>query len=317
MKEINCIFCNKKSDEIVIVENDYSCKKCHQCGLIYLSPRPTLKEIKNLYKKDHAYISAEDRIAPEYIKNFHAKHHMKLIKKFIKQGSLLEIGPGGGQFLYDAKENGFDPYGIELNPKQAQFINNKMKIPCEDQELSIDSFKRKMFDVIYHCDVLSHFYDPINELKKMNAKLRMNGYLVFETGILTDVNTKFLSLFHPFQLPDHLFFFSDSSMQSLLQKTGFSFIKIIKYSISIQILAINLISRIRRRKTNSGKNEFYQSKNSIPFPTPDHTNKLRTLLKKSYHYFLHFLRYNLGYLLPKKHVPVTAIIIAKKTSQCN
>lgn len=314
MKEIDCIFCNKKSDEIVITENNYSCKRCSQCGLIFLSPRPTHEEIRNIYKTDHDNISAADRIASEFIKIFNTKHHIKLIRKFVKHGALLEIGPGGGQFLSEAKENGFDPYAIELNPKQAQFINNERKIPCEDQELTSDSFPSKMFDVIYHSDVLSHFYDPMSEFKKMNSKLKMNGYLIFETGILNEVEKKHFNLIPSFQLPSHLFFFSDRSIQHLLKRTGFSLIKIFKYSRVFQLRAINMINKVKGKKIYNGKNKIDHFNKSATIPHSKHSNILRTSLKKMYHYSLHFSRYNIGYILPKKHVPVTAIIVAKKVS---
>lgn len=315
MQEIKCIFCNKKSDDIIIKEDGFTCKKCNECGLVYLTPRPDCSQIIDIYKADKAQISAEDHITEEFIKRLFAKHHLKIIKKFIKSGDLLEIGPGGGYFLDEARKNGFDPYGIEINPRQARYIKNTLKIPCEDKELSLDSFSDKKFDIIYHCDILSHFNDPVTEFKKMNRKLRKDGYLVFETGILTNVNIKYLNLFPSFQLPDHLFIFSDNSLLKLLNNTGFALIKIFRYSLVAKLKVINIINKIRQRdiKTTNKKNTNFDG--SHTFSSEHHSFKLRTILKKIYHYFLYASRYKIGYILPKRYVPITAITIAQKVSE--
>jgi len=69
---------------------------------------------------------------------------------------MLEIAEGGGYFLDEAREEGFEVYGIELNSIQADFIKTKLGIPCEKPLLDIPFFDGKRFDIIYHCDVISH-----------------------------------------------------------------------------------------------------------------------------------------------------------------
>ena len=52
MVEAECVFCNKKSPQIVIEEEGYQCRKCPSCHLIYISNRPSSEEIEKLYNKD-------------------------------------------------------------------------------------------------------------------------------------------------------------------------------------------------------------------------------------------------------------------------
>ena len=56
MNEIKCIFCDTKSDRVAIRENGYQGKQCPDCGLIYISPRPSLQEVIDLYGHDEAHI---------------------------------------------------------------------------------------------------------------------------------------------------------------------------------------------------------------------------------------------------------------------
>ena len=128
MKETRCIFCDKNSNNTVIVDNGYKGKKCPTCGLIYISPRPLFSTIRKMYRYDRAQISAISHITNTILKRLIAKHHIRIIKEFIEKGSLLEIGSGAGYFLDEAKKEKFDvvhchdysalPIGIKLKKKK-------------------------------------------------------------------------------------------------------------------------------------------------------------------------------------------------------
>jgi 2-polyprenyl-3-methyl-5-hydroxy-6-metoxy-1,4-benzoquinol methylase len=225
MENIKCIFCEIESNNVVIEENGYQGKKCPHCGLIYISPRPLYEEIYNIYSNDKANQNADSHISAGYMKIIYGKHTLAIIKKYISKGPLLEIGAGAGFFLEEARKAGFDVYAIESNTILADFIKGTLKIPCEQTPVDQNYFIGKKFNVIHHCDVLSHFYDPVHELQKMCDRLDDNGILVFETGNLADVNRKYLHFVSKFQYPDHLFFFGKRSISNLLANTGFKVIE--------------------------------------------------------------------------------------------
>ena len=172
MEEIACIFCNIWNAQVLIEENGYLGRKCANCGLIYISPRPRAEAVVELYENDNAQISADAHISLERRSRLYARHHLGILGKFAPQGSLLEIGAGAGYFLAEARKRGYEPYAIEFNSAQAEFMRTDLEIPCEQTPLGADSFGGKAFDVIYHCDVMSHFYDPVAEFRRMRAALR-------------------------------------------------------------------------------------------------------------------------------------------------
>ena len=313
MEDITCLFCGKSSDQIVIEENGYKGRKCIQCGLIFISPRLTPLEIQNLYAKDQSHVSAESHISGSFAVRLHARHNLRIIKKFIDGGSILEIGAGAGYFLNEARKEGFEVYGIELNPIQADFIKSKLGIPCEESEISSHSFGKKKFDIIYHCDVISHFYDPIITFENINEKLNKNGIMVFETGNFGDVKDKYYKLVTKFQYPDHLFFFSENSLKELLLRTGFDVIKIYKYSINPLFVVEKYLQRIitifksKDRIKETSKNEMAASLFSNISKC-----SLRELIKNVYAYSMYLLCYKIGYVMPKKQRIQTVIIVARK-----
>jgi len=305
VKTIPCIFCNKINTNVVIRENGFIGVKC-TCNLIYISPRPSEKDIINLYGHDDAHLTANDHINQAFSKRLHANHSLGIIKKYIPQGDLLEIGAGAGYFLNQAKKRKYSPYGIELNPAQAQFIRD-LGIPCQETPLAINSFENRRFDIIYHADVVSHFYDPIKAFTIMHQKLKKNGYLVFETGNLGDVQENYYSLIPSFQYPDHLFFFSEKNIHSLLELTGFKLIKIYRYSIVPQLLFHKGIHRFFhkdiKKKSLLSSNGAFKTYQKSP---------LSAFFKNNYYFLMHVLRYKIGNFSPKSKKPQTIIVVAQK-----
>ena len=313
MAEAECIFCNKKSSQIVIEEDGYQCRKCLNCDLIYISNKPSLEAIENLYNNNlRANRSADASILGFFSRRLHAKHHLGIIKKFIKNGSLLEIGPGEGSFLYEARKEGFEVGGIELNNIQANFIKNSLGISCEESPLNAFSFDGKKFDIIYHRDVISHFYDPIAEFQKMNERLNDNGFLIFETGNLGDVEKKYFKFFNSFQLPDHLFFFSDKNLKELLRRTGFEFIKAYRYSKVPLLWVMRSLKTKTDQFTVRGETKHLRDPN-LSFEKIN-TFTFQKFLRNGFNYFSYLMLYKIGYVIPKKGRPQSLFVIAQKKS---
>jgi len=298
MQEVPCPLCNIYSTDVVITENGYSGKKCPCCNTIFISPRPSEDEIIALYEEDNAIVPAESHISGGLSKRLYARHNLALVKKHIKSGSLLEIGAGAGHFLQEARRQGFDVYGIEPNRVQANYING-LGIRCETAPLSASSFGGRAFDIIYHCDVLSHFYDPVKTFKTINSKLNDEGYIIFETGNLGDVASKFYRYFLGFLYPDHLSFFGEGGIKKLLNISGFDLIKIYHYNLLTPLVLKKLLS--------SSHPPVSISKNGTK-----KRSELARLASDIYDYGSYHLRYNFGSVYIKPDMPQTIIVVAKK-----
>ena len=324
MNSISCIFCSNPETEsrVVIEENGFAGRKCANCGLIYVSPRPDLKKIQDLYEHGQAHIPSGAHLQKNFGKYLHDRHILSLLKPYKKQGSLLDIGAGGGKFLLEAKKAGYEVFGIELNPSQGEYVHRVLGIPCEARPLA-EAYRNQKFDVIYHCDVISHFYDPIAEFRLMNDRLKKEGLVFFETGNIGDIAEKYYSAFTKFQYPDHLFFFGEKNLKILLQQTGFELLEIRRYSILPQLKVLQFLHWVLKntqpKKTERGRkgtfNEGEVSPNPRPSPPASKQNQgvpLPGAVKMLAHAFLHFLRYIVGSGLPKTGRPQTLVLIARK-----
>jgi SAM-dependent methyltransferase len=318
LEEIKCIFCGIESSQVVIEENGYLGKKCPQCGLIYVSPRPSLDETVQLYWGDQAHISSESHISDAFQKRLYARHNLRVIRPVVKRGALLEIGAGAGYFLDEARKTGFHPFGLELNPVQAGFIRTELKIPCEESPLSTSLFEGKKFDVVYHCDVIGHFFDPIADFRLMNTIMKDGAFLIFETGNLGDVDKLYFKYFQRFQYPDHLFSFSTDSLSKLLDRTGFEVLEIYRYSILPQLILIQIAARIKHLfsklvRQQSSSNRSSRARTMAGGIQPSHRGpSAKRIIGPVWDYLNYVLRYKIGAILPKKGRPQSLIVIAQK-----
>lgn len=322
MKDIDCIFCGVPSFKTLIEENGFTGKQCPNCDLVYISPRPTFAEVIDLYGHNDAHLSAENHITAEFSKRLHAKHTLGIITKYINSGDLLEIGSGAGFFLDESKKSGFEPHGIEFNPIQADHIRDKLGYPCQEKPLGSDLYGGKKFDLIYHCDVISHLYEPIADFEKMNQLLNDGGYMVFETGNWGEIDSKYFKYIKTFMYPDHLFFFNRGNLKTLLSVTHFDLLGTYNYSQAPSLRVFHMLNRCKSmlknfRSGNSPRNINVKHRNNGIQEPAKNLSSPASLVKNSifgntWRYFRHFLRYHVGKVAPKYRRPQTIIVVARK-----
>ena len=313
MERISCIFCGKPGNRIAISEHGYNGLKCENCNLIFVSPRPDATEIIGLYTEHHAVSYADAQFQFESFGRREAAKALSIISNYRKDGSILELGPGGGSFLLEARNFGYTPFGIELNPLEARWINERLGIPCESDPLTECSFAGRKFDIVYHKDVLSHLSDPVGVFRAINQSMNKTGLLVFETGNIADVKDKHYKWFSEFLYPDHLFFFGEKSLKILLERTEFSCLHIHRYAILLPLLLKRMLWRVKDPLKDKKTVEKMKLKKEIN-PARSRKMSAKRRLRLSYRYVSQYLD-KFGVILPKKGWPLRLLVIAEKRSE--
>ena len=78
------------------------------------------------------------------------------------------------------------------------------------------------FDVITLWDVLEHFYDPVDELRRIYALLRPEGTFLFSTLMIDNWFARLLGKRWPWLMDMHLFYFTEPTLHDMLRQTGFA-----------------------------------------------------------------------------------------------
>ena len=253
MKNNYCILCKSNSKDIIakqLFEDEYLTLidpdlnkmkrywvKCSSCSLIYHDPQLEEFETISLYKKFRD-TSFRGEIADEYfdritsIPNPESENYIKVqwlsnqISNHLNNGgNILDIGSGGGVFLYTfLQENkSWIPHGVEPTIEFAELTQKHLDCSVHAGNYKKDIFNTK-FDLITCNQVLEHTINPMDFLSDIFSDLNQEGYLYIEVPDAIDFEE--LPLDHDRFLAQHLWYFSKVVLERMFKDSGFKIIKI-------------------------------------------------------------------------------------------
>ena len=230
---------NKESQhtgKLILSKNGFDVIECDQCQFKHVLPIPTEQELAQVYQED--YYQTDKPLYLDSFKenkewwNYYYDSRLQQLTTHLKGTpleppySLIDIGSGPGYFLSRANHLNWKSLGIEPSKQAAEY--------CQTQNLSVvnDFLTREnvstlgKFDVVNLCKVLEHIPDPQALINLTRQLLNPQGLICIEVP----------NDFSPFQLaathdktteswwvapPHHINYFNLSSLETLLQKTGF------------------------------------------------------------------------------------------------
>lgn len=209
-------------DEYLITDNSYGVHfqmvKCVDCELTYAFPLDGEKKIVKRY---------QDFEDPEYELEHksRAENQARILKKinklFPKKGKLLEVGCATGGFLELAKKSGWDVKGVEPSKWAASIASKTYKIPVFQGLLENAKFKDDSFDVVVVLDVIEHVSSPRELLQNIKRLLKKNGIVCIVTPNIGGVIPRILGEKWWHIRSDHIFYFNDETIKTLLFSEGF------------------------------------------------------------------------------------------------
>jgi len=141
-----------------------------------------------------------------------------LVPRLCKPSTILEIGPGRGEFAEIVRDNGFEYIGIEPSKSLgSNLISRGFKVLANPlPKIKLDN---NSIDVVYSYDVLEHMGNYSNVLEFFRESYRIlkpGGYI---TTIAPNAETLGI-LFYTYEY-QHNFFTSIPRIKTLLKDSGF------------------------------------------------------------------------------------------------
>jgi 2-polyprenyl-3-methyl-5-hydroxy-6-metoxy-1,4-benzoquinol methylase len=152
-----------------------------------------------------------------------ARWRLDLIRKFRSTGKLLEVGCARGDFLRVAREY-FEVSGVEPNPDLAECAEEVAPIYRD----VIETLPWHDFDVVASFHVIEHVDSPRRFVSAMAERIKPGGLLVLETPDIHSLPFQFLKTRWRQFIPEHYYFFDQSTMSRLLSESGFKVERIIR-----------------------------------------------------------------------------------------
>lgn len=180
-----CPYCKGKSVELFkakdynrkVSENEFTYFKCLSCKLVFISKIPD--DLGEYYTHEYYQIPSLSKLK----KIARAERFkIEIVKRFVKSGTLLEIGAAFGVFAYQAKEAGFQTDAIEMDGNCCEYLRSTVGInviESVEPHKTVGSMRRHNVVAMWH--VLEHLPNPWESLETLAKNILPGGILVVAT----------------------------------------------------------------------------------------------------------------------------------------
>jgi SAM-dependent methyltransferase len=252
METVKCNLCGS-NDAILYLKNwdwmlnkdlEFSLVQCQSCGLIYINPRPTTKEMMKFYPDSYgAYSTNSNNPLFKWMKQEFWKSHIAYLRKFVDGNArILEVGCGSGEYLAFLRDNGgWQVQGIEFSPFAAEKARQDYSLDVKVGSLVDVTLPEVTYDVVIMKYVLEHVPDPYDTVKKVSQVLKPGGIFFFIIPNMDSWEVKaFGKYWNGYDTPRHLSLYGKETLAFLLQKCNMDIL-----SIRYTIIPNDIIESIR------------------------------------------------------------------------
>lgn len=210
----------------------YTIGDCLRCGLAYVNPQPTDRDLADFYKtvfhtpawykrfpqlRDFDYFgeAASDKAGHQ--------SYVELVRGLVPSGAWLDVGCGHGRLAGFAAVAGYEVFGVDPNPLAAQVAQQRLGAdrvfvgPLEASGLPADRFT-----VVSMIGTIEHLKRPLQTLREVLRVLEPGGMLLIQTPNLASLQHRHQGeAWDQFTPPGHLIYFAPRTLRRMLETAEF------------------------------------------------------------------------------------------------
>jgi 2-polyprenyl-3-methyl-5-hydroxy-6-metoxy-1,4-benzoquinol methylase len=187
---------------------------CNDCSLVQQTAIPTAEELKTYYS--HNYRTDYKKTYSPKIKHVRRAGEAALDRlAFLSnamslcQGKrLIDIGAGGGEFVYMASKFGYSSIGIEPNHGYSAFSRQEYEVDIKT--MSLDELGSESADIITLFHVFEHMANPHAVMAKLYQILGEDGHLFIEVPNILQKDAAPTNIF----FKAHLYYYSRHTLEA-------------------------------------------------------------------------------------------------------
>jgi SAM-dependent methyltransferase len=205
------------------IAGEFDTERCHDCGLVMMSPMPTAADLGSLYPDD--YYSYQTPVLPapwkRLVKRLVGLHRRTMVPRFGPPGTMLDVGCGAGQYLLEMQAVGWSVKGSELNRGGAA-AGARAGIEIRPGELTQAGFEPASFDFVRLNHSFEHIPNPQPILQEARRLLKPGGRLFIGVPNVEGWMARLFGRYWWFAgLPVHTYGHTPRSLSRMLERNGF------------------------------------------------------------------------------------------------
>jgi SAM-dependent methyltransferase len=187
-----------------------------------------MQENDSFFYQNHYYKMTKG--ISEILEKIFLAERKRIIEKYKRPGSILDVGCGTAEFLKTMRRAGWKATGIDTSAEVKKYEIEEIKIYCED--LINMKFADRSFDVITLWQVFEHLNNPGKHLTEIWRILKDDGILIVSVPNIESLQAAISrnKWFH-LDLPRHKYHFSPMTVSEMLAKFNFSIKKVKHFSL--------------------------------------------------------------------------------------
>jgi SAM-dependent methyltransferase len=238
---LHCVFCKKELNifvlkNIIINKTSYDLYECSKCKISMLHPFPSEEELTNLYSCGNYRTNSGKRfgLTIEFLIYLGRLRKRGRISKYVKTGTILDIGCGRGLFLDVMRRGGWHTIGTEFDENTAAYAIKTYGLKVLSGDIIQHKLLPESLDAININQVLEHLKNPDKVIAESFRLLRKGGVLIISVPDLRSPQFSFgKENWFLLDLPFHLFHFTEEGLSELLRKNKFKVKYIKRFSLEI------------------------------------------------------------------------------------
>lgn len=188
-------------------------------GIIYVDPLP-IEDLAGYYRDEYRK-TYKNIVRPKpkhvYRAGFVALERLKHAKGHVGSGlRCLDIGAGGGEWVYLMQQLGNESFGVEPNQGYGTFAKDSYDVEVFLGMYQDSVFERGSFDQLSLFQVLEHLADPVRDLQRMAEYLKPGGKFLIEVPDILFPGMHFDHKWHD----GHLFGFDAITLEAVAARAG-------------------------------------------------------------------------------------------------
>lgn len=187
---------------------------CQSCGLVQQAEIPSDEALKIYYSHNYR-TDYKNTYKPKLKYVFRAGNAAMNRLRFLTQAmdsarshSLIDIGAGGGEFVYLAQKSGFSARGIEPNQGYSEYAREEYDVRVDT--LMLDALEEASADVVTLFHVFEHMAKPLETMRKIAEILSEGGHLFVEVPNILQADASPHNIF----FKAHLFYYSRYTLEA-------------------------------------------------------------------------------------------------------